>query len=62
MNRTVVDYQVVGGKDPADLLSLVKPLIAEGWQPWGSMCANTAPNDYGSYEEYLWQAMVKYAA
>lgn len=55
----VTDYQVVGGCGPDDLIKKIIPLLAIGWQPWGSVCANTGPDDSGTVEEYPWQAMVK---
>lgn len=57
----ITEYQVVGFEDPADLSFRVNELIADGWQPFGGMQANTSADDeHIDPVEYLWQAMVKY--
>ena len=57
--REIKDYQILESGIETNLVAEVKTYIAEGWQPFGSLCV-TAENLNGNERFIYTQAMVKY--
>lgn len=55
-NRKIIDYKAVTGGNVESLTQRVKDLLADGWQPFGSISTSMSNDcDYRNS-----QAMVKY--
>jgi hypothetical protein len=57
--RRVVRYDVVSGESPRTLAADVEELIAQRWEPWGSMVAHQRDDSATGW--WYHQPMVVYA-